>query len=204
MLVMCADNSNAMFHYLCGRVPGRLGWLVGPTYHKFKPWVPYACDNDRYSAFTRGHDWSETKWKRFVEKCANKEYKPLWYLVPDSVGNRDETLRMWDKYAMFAIEHGPIAFAVQDGMVPKDVPACDVVFVGGTTQWKWRTVDIWAKSFKRVHVGRVASIDRLKICESLGVESTDSTGWFKDGNESKKAHWLMQYLLGQNKFETLL
>jgi hypothetical protein len=49
--------------------------------------------------------------------------------------------------------------------------------VGGTTDWKWATVEMWAKEFPRVHVLRVNSPSKLDYLESLGVESCDGTGW---------------------------
>ena len=30
-----------------------------------------------------------------------------------------------------------------------------------------------------VHVGRVNSMKRLRVCEDLGVDSVDGTGWFR-------------------------
>jgi hypothetical protein len=77
--------------------------------------------------------------------------------------------------------------AVQDGMTPADVPKeCAVVFVGGTTSWKWRSLPMWASSFSRVHVGRVNSIRLLLMAENAGAESCDGTGWFRDPRRTKE------------------
>ena len=90
-------------------------------------------------------------------------------------------MESWDRYSRVASDYGwPLAFAVQDGMVPADVPsAANVVFVGGTTEWKWNTVATWAAAFPRVHVGRVNG-HAIWECDRLGVESIDGTGWFRD------------------------
>ncbi len=54
-----------------------------------------------------------------------------------------------------------------------------VVFVGGTKEWKLRTLTMWTESFERVHVGAINSFKVLMRCQELGVESTDGTGWFR-------------------------
>ena len=53
----------------------------------------------------------------------------------------------------------------------------DVICIGGTTEWKWATVEMWVKAFPRVHVLRVNSPTKLDWLESIGVESCDGTGW---------------------------
>src|SRR5690606_19465502 len=82
---------------------------------------------------------------------------PRWLLVPDVVADRDATIARWREWEPKLRPFGfPLAFAVQDGMTAEDVPAdADVIFVGGTTDWKWRTVWRWCHDFPRVHVGRV-------------------------------------------------
>jgi hypothetical protein len=74
-----------------------------------------------------------------------------------------------------------MALAVQDGMTAADVPAeADVVFIGGSTSWKWRSLPEWTAAFPRVHVGRVNSLRLLLMAENAGAESCDGTGWFRD------------------------
>lgn len=74
-----------------------------------------------------------------------------------------------------------MAFAAQDGMTPADVPSdADVVFVGGSTSWKWANLRMWTDNFPRVHVGRVNSRRLLEQAEQAGAESCDGTGWFRD------------------------
>lgn len=59
----------------------------------------------------------------------------------------------------------------------------DVIAIGGTTEWKWSTVEMWAKEFPRVHVLRVNSPSKLDYLESLGIESCDGTGWNRGDRE---------------------
>jgi hypothetical protein len=90
-----------------------------------------------------------------------------------------------------------LAFAVQDGMTPDDVPdGARIVFVGGSDAFKWRTVETWAAHFPRVHVGRVNNIDRVWQCDDLGIESVDGTGWFKDPTREDKLPALECWLAG--------
>jgi hypothetical protein len=189
MMVMLANNSNPIVHYFAGRFPGKIGWLVGPSARhktKLKRWIPYALDNDAYSAFSNHTQWSESDWFALLEWARQSGKKPLWVLVPDVVADKAATLERWQRYNPKVRETK--AFAVQDGMTPDDVPeGAEVVFVGGTTQWKWRSLPMWAEHFPRIHVGRVNTLRRLWTCEELGVESCDGTGWFREGDGARIA-----------------
>ena len=164
-----------------GKYPGRLGHLHSVE-RLSEPiqGIPWACDNGVFGAWSSGKSWSEEPLYRFLDNYA--AWKPLWVVVPDWVGDRDETLRRWDQHAPALQAFGvPLAMAVQDGMTPDDVPAeCSVVFVGGSTSWKWRNLTMWTSAFPRVHVGRVNSIRLLLMAENAGAESCDGTGWFRD------------------------
>jgi hypothetical protein len=120
-------------------------------------------------------------------------------LVPDVVADREATLAKWEQYAPVATRYGwPLAIAVQDGMTPADIPAnAEVIFIGGTTEWKWRSLPMWANTRKRVHVGRVNEVDRLYICERWGVESVDGTGWMQGTENGRQARALGAYLAGK-------
>jgi hypothetical protein len=56
-------------------------------------------------------------------------------------------------------------------------PQPEVVAIGGSDQYKWGSVHMWAASWPRVHVLRCNSPEKLQLLESLGVESCDGTGW---------------------------
>ena len=116
--------------------------------------------------------------------------------MPDVVADREATIAKWAQYLPVVKSHGFLAaFAVQDGMTVADVPSdADVVFVGGTKAWKWATVEMWVKSFPRVHVGRVNGRKSLWICENLGAESVDGTGWFRDESDPCKMPVIMEWL----------
>jgi hypothetical protein len=201
VMVMPANHSSPAVHYWAGRYPGKIGWLIGPTAMpktKLRKWMPFALDNDAFSVWTNKTEWNESAWQAMLNKVSRFNADPLWALVPDVVADRDGTLKKWELFSPVITAFGwPRAFAVQDGMTPKDVPRnADVVFVGGTTAWKWRTVKIWTSNFLRVHVGRVNSVERLQLCEEIGVESVDGTGWFRDSEHAGKARLLEAWIEG--------
>lgn len=206
MIVMPSSNTGIVVGYLAGRYPGRIGHLFGPTDFPTTreprtkgpfEFCPYAVDNGAYGAFASGNEWDEREWIHLLKTVRIRSTKPRWALVPDAVSNRAETVARWQRYYPVVRQMGfPAAFAVQDGMVPIDVPeAASVVFVGGSTGWKWRTVAMWCRAFPRVHVGRVNSYRRLWQCHEAGVESCDGTGWFRgDHGSGKPLRALMAYL----------
>ena len=183
MIVMPA-NSTGWFWHCLSRETGKLGHLFSPGAERGPwPWFPYALDNGAFSAWdAKNNVWDETKWsadrwRRLIFWAASKQQKPLWAIVPDVPGNACATL---ERYERFSTEV-PFtkALAVQDGMTINEARNLnpDVIAVGGTTEWKWATVEMWAKEFPRVHVLRVNMPSKLEYLESLGVESCDGTGW---------------------------
>lgn len=201
-MVMPANHSSPAVHYWAGAYPGKIGWLVGPSAMpktKLREWMPFALDNDAYGAFTSGQPWNEEAWRSMLKQIWHSRRSPLWALVPDVVADREATLAKWVQFLPVVNAFGFVpAFAVQDGMTPADVPAAaKVIFVGGTTQWKWRTVKQWVSNFPRVHVGRVNSLEKLWFCEEIGVESVDGTGWFRDSEHNGKAKLLEIWMKGE-------
>jgi hypothetical protein len=208
-MMMMAGQSNPAWHYAAGKWPGKVGLLLGPSYFKkqaLRPWLPYALDNDAYISWQNQKEWSESAWREMLQWARMTRYKPLWAIVPDVVANRKETLENWKRYAFILDEIGwPKAFAVQDGMTPDDVPeSAALVFVGGSTSFKWRTVTTWVKNFRRVHVGRVNNIEKVWMCQDIGVESVDGTGWFKDPSCEKKLPALFDWFANQRSETTEL
>lgn len=178
-MVMPGNDRGCWWGYLAGKYPGRIGSLVSPGWWKTPvPFAPYALDNGAFKGFQA---------ERFIKLCekAKRHQPPLWVAVPDCVADRDETLRLWDEWARRVADYRwPLAFVVQDGMTPEDVPAqADVVFVGGSDRWKFRNLHLWTENFKRVHVGRVNTERHLWQAQDSGAESCDGTGWFRDVHE---------------------
>lgn len=181
-MVMPANNTGIQVGYLAGRFPGMLGHLFSPGAQRGPfPYMPYGLDNAAFEAYKNGTEWDEAAWRALLEWARISGQPPLWVLVPDVVGDRLRTLRKWEMFHDVARRYGwPLAFAVQDGMEPSDVPAgADVVFVGGSTDWKWSTYRDWCAAFPRVHIGRVNTYGQLVKCLDAGAESVDGTGWFR-------------------------
>ena len=187
MKALLSNQSGTLFGYLAGRFPGYIGNLFSID-GNFHPWAfaPYALDNGAYPAWKNGTKWDEVAWLRLLDRAARCPMQPEWVLVPDVVTNREATLEAWGRWLPEVVQRGLVpAFAVQDGMTADDVPGdAKVLFVGGSTEWKWQTVPMWCSQFRRVHVGRVNYINQLEICYQVGAESTDGTGWFR-GDDSQ-------------------
>ena len=197
---MLGNHSSPPIHYWAGKYPNRIGWLVGPsamTKTKLREWMPYALDNDAFTAWENGSEWEEKAYFTFLDWVATQKIKPLWAAVPDVVTDKDGTLHNWKKYAPRLKNYGwPLAFVAQDGMNPSDVPdEAALVFIGGSYEWKWRSVAKFTGLFPRVHVGRVNTLYRLRRCDELGVESVDGTGWFR--RPEAEFFQLEEYLAGK-------
>lgn len=196
MLVMPSNNSGMEIGRLCGLHPGRIGWLISPEGWRRPPsWLPYALDNGAYGAWANGTPWDEAGFLALLDR-AREAHPPLWVVVPDVVMDREATLARWQVWApriRETLPRTPLAFAVQDGMTPADVPeSAAVVFIGGSTAWKWRHLRTWTRNFPRVHVARVNSERMLWMAHDAGAESCDGTGWMR-GGEARLAE-LARYL----------
>lgn len=190
MIVMPA-NATGWFWHCLARETGRIGHLYSPGAQRGPwPWFPFALDNKVFAYWdmatnTFDHERYEAEampeWLRLIAWAAPTGLAK-WAIVRDVPGNAELTLQHYEKYhRVVADAEIPPAIAVQDGMTPADVRSLKnkpvVICVGGTTEWKWETVEIWAKEFPRVHVLRCNSPEKLPYLESLGVESCDGTGW---------------------------
>lgn len=182
-MVMVANQTGIEVGLLAGRYPGRIGHLFSPGGQR-GPHLPYALDNGAWPAHKNKAAWSEAEWRHLISWSAMSGIRPLWAVVPDVVGDREQTIERWHRYSAIVRAHGfRCAFAAQDGMTPDDVPDDEcVVFLGGSTDWKLSVIDPWCARFPgRVHVARVNTWDRLIKCWRAGAVSVDGTGWFHKG-----------------------
>ncbi len=187
MIVMVSNLSGAVFHYLAGKHPGKVGQLYSPEgYRQPFPWMPYALDNGCYT------NWDEPAFLKTLDKARNCGIRPLWVLVPDVVSDKSATLSRWKEWSPRLREYGwPLAFAGQDGMTPSDVPDdAEVVFMGGSIEWKHRNLERFCAAFPRIHVGRVNTERVLWLCHDFGVESVDGTGWWHRKQTQQLANYL--------------
>jgi len=203
MIVLVAANSNALVHYLAGKYPGSIGWIMSPATKFFPPkeWLPYCVDNGVYSAWNNQEKWSEESFFSILDQCFLSRFKPRWIVVPDAIGDKELTLYQWNQYEhkLRCCYKTPLAFVAQDGMKLHDVPkSADLVFIGGTTKWKWRNAARFVAQFPRVHVGRVNWWDKLEYCERLDVESCDGSGFFREG-DGERSQQLRDFIEGHRR-----
>lgn len=198
MMVLCSNHSSKEFLDYVHEHKGKLGWIMGPTFWK-KPriGIPFALDNDAFIAWKTGTQWNESAWLKMIDKIKDSGQKPRWILAPDKVGDRWGTISLWHKYLPILRQTGwELAFAVQDHMQICDVPyGAVVVFVGGTTHWKWRTARMWCQHFPRVHIGRVRT-KKLQLAEEMGAESVDGSGFLRETFNGATALTLRAFVEG--------
>lgn len=186
--------------------PNRMGLLFGPEAAAWKNprGLPYALDNGRFSVWSKGNDWDEKEFLKLLKKPEKVGYSPLWVVVPDHVGNPGATLQEWRHWVPRITKYGyPLALAVQDGMTPDMVLGLDrlpdVIFVGGTTSWKWRSCKRWCEEFPRVHVGRANTAALLWRAHRCGAESSDGTGWWREEHKKQLRSYLIRSQAGSGE-----
>jgi hypothetical protein len=172
--------------------------------------LPYSLDNGAYGYFLQKKPFDNNAYREFLLKWFTlcRDNKPEWLLVPDCVGDRKKTLQMWEQWHLELKQWGvPLAIAVQDGMTKDDIPKdAEIIFVGGSTEWKLKTIPYWTAHFNRVHVGRVNGWKRIWTCYWHGVESVDGTGFFRGGINGDMSINLQVFLrfLKEKKYNELM
>lgn len=144
--------------------------------------MPYALDNGAWSAFTQNQPFDVPAFERAFDLLGERAD---WVVLPDIVAgglkSLDFSLRWLDRLKNCPAK---LLLAVQDGMRPDDVreflsPAVGL-FVGGSTEWKLKTLHAWGFLARRrnchLHVGRVNSAKRILLCSAAGgAHSIDGT-----------------------------
>jgi len=198
MMIMPGNNGSGIVHFLIGRYPDKIAWINSPMqYKKPPPYMPYALDN---GVFT---NWQPDKFMCMLDKT-KLLHPPLFIVVPDVVGDAGATLIKWHKWQERVTPYGALAFACQDGCNPQDVPPeAYCCFIGGTTEWKLQNAHRFKGVCPWLHVGRVNSPNRVLWAESIGADSIDGTGFFRDGVNGKRAVFLEEYITGEYKQKRL-
>jgi hypothetical protein len=210
MIVMPSNVTGQRFDALWRKHSSRLGHLLSPGGWRYAG-VPYAIDNGAFPAFTKGEPWQLGPFLSHLAKAEAIELehgeRPMWVAVPDVVGDREATLAAWTELAPWirSMTDYPLALVVQDGMTPADVEALevqpDVLFIGGSTEWKWSSLAMWCRAFPRIHVGRVNTYARLWRCQELGVESCDGTGLMRTDRQRVQLARFLDELDGPGQLE---
>lgn len=142
---------------------------------------PYALDNGAWSAYQQKRPFDERAFSLALKKLGARAD---WTVIPDIVAGGLASLDLSLRWMRPVLDATPRALlAVQDGMTPGDVApwlgARVGVFVGGSTDWKLATMDAWGELGHKVgawvHVGRVNSARRIRLCANAGATSFDGT-----------------------------
>lgn len=190
-MIVMPSNSSGWFWHCLARETGRIGHLYSPGAQRGPwPWFPFALDCNIFKYWNQETNTVDLErydaemmhqWVDLISWAAPMG-QALWAIVRDVPGNAELTLQHYETYHRLVVDKDiRPALAVQDGMTPGDVRNLknkpQVICVGGTTEWKWETVEMWAKEFPWVHVLRCNSPQKLYYLEQLGVKSCDGTGW---------------------------
>lgn len=160
LLVMVSNQTGIEVGLLAGKYPGRIGHMFSPGGER-GPWpeLPSALDNDAWPAAKNDRPRNEAGHLKMLNWALLSGARFRFALVPDVVGDRDATLREWERWSPKMAQMGfRLGFAAQDGMTFGDVPDGEcVVFLGGN------------------------GMPRLLAAHHAGAVSVDGTGWFHKG-----------------------
>ena len=175
---------------------GRLACIATPKQGNRIPDDALVClDN---GVFGKGYPGDDA-WLAWVTKHQPIADRVLFVVAPDVVGDAAATLERSRPFLPIIRELGlPAAFVAQDGAETVGVPwdDFDVLFIGGTTDWKLgpHAAELIREAKRRgrwVHAGRVNSKRRFAHFELLGCDSADGTyiAFGPDTNLPNVLHW---------------
>lgn len=170
------------------------GWMVGPLDMggPVREGMPHACDNGAwpcYQAFLKGKRLTaDPDLSAFQASIARHGATADFIVIPDVVqgGNRSWAMT---RYWMRRLRRDPrfkavkLLIAVQDGFTPEMIApflsARIGIFIGGSTEWKLKTMREWGKLARSkgsyCHCGRVNTERRIDQCGASYVDSIDGS-----------------------------
>ena len=153
--------------------------------HRTEGFERYCLDNGAWTAHQQCRQWSP---RPFSSMLASIGHGADFVVAPDVVACGAESLALSLSWAPRLVDICPVYMAVQNGheREPGQVAqqaktaGCVGIFVGGTTEWKERTVHLWSRVAHergmKCHMGRVNSARRVLIAQEAGVDSMDGSG----------------------------
>ncbi|RPK74484.1 hypothetical protein [Streptomyces sp. ADI95-17] len=178
---------------------GLLGCMTTPAQGNVIPdGTPIGADNGCFGNNYPGDDeWFDWLDSRIVRYGADRFLFAVAPDVPfDAAGTLAKSLPWLGRIRGLGVQ---AAFAAQDGCDELGVPwdAFDVLFLAGSTEWKIgpiaeRLSREAKERGKRVHMGRVNSLRRLRIAEWFGCDTADGTylAFGPDKNLARLRGWL--------------
>lgn len=161
----------------------RLGHITIPDRRSWRDQHPagtlWAADNGCYGLGWPGFD----AWFQWLRDLAWDASRCWFATAPDVVGDARATLERSGPWLPRIRSLGyPAALVAQDGLEDLEVPweALDVLFLGGSTDWKLSeaATELAREAIqrgKRVHMGRVNSHRRYRHATEVGCHSVDGT-----------------------------
>lgn len=178
-----------------------IGLLIQPgSYHpsELAHWPVWAADN---GCFAQGDAFNVQAWLGWLLTLPTNGC--LFATAPDVLGNAEATWSRSEPYFATIRSYGfPACLVAQDGFLAHKVDwtAFDVLFLGGSTEWKLSTDAMYAAFAgithgKPVHMGRVNSLRRLLWAHHIGCYSADGT-FLKYGPDVNlpRLKWQLDYL----------
>lgn len=159
------------------QLPSHYGQILTPAGGKITPVARlFAVDNGSYTG-----KFDPDRFMRWLEALKPHQTRCLFVAAPDVVADYPATLAQYGGwYSILRAEEWPVAYVAQDGSEEGELPECQAVFVGGSTQWKMSSaaLDVIRRAKSRklwTHVGRVNSQKRIRHFQLAGVDSVDGT-----------------------------
>ena len=183
MLYLTGAFARHSTRQLAQRLP-QLGAIVSPESGCRLPALNdyswWAADN---GCFTQGDDFNPDAWLAWLSNHEEIQGRCLFAVLPDVVQDARATLERSALWRDALQERGwKRAFVAQDGQESLPVPweHFECLFVGGSTEWKLSDAPPWlvAEAKRRgkwLHMGRVNSLKRLRLCRHQRYNSVDGT-----------------------------
>lgn len=159
---------------------GDLGAITTPKQGNAVPeGVDWTADNGCFGSGYPGDD----AWIRWLASRKADRSRCAFATAPDVVGDAEATLERSAPYLPVIRRLGyRAALVAQDGLEHLRVPWADfdVLFIGGTTEWKLSpyaarlSIEALVRGLP-VHMGRVNSLKRMRHARSIGCSSADGT-----------------------------
>jgi len=154
--------------------------------------VPCALDNGAFSAWSKGYPFPEKAFLDTLDTCYKLNLTLDFIVCPDIVTGGEKSLLFSLEWAQGRLRTAPrLALVLQDGMTPEMIDDYtlsffEVLFVGGTVEWKWKTAEQWVehahKHNKKCHIGQCGKLLSLRMASLLGVDSVDSTSFTRNSS----------------------
>lgn len=138
----------------------------------------WCADNGAFS-----QRWDPETWWTWLNKPEQIDNAAtcLFAVAPDVVGDAEATWKVAEPWLDRIRGLGyPVAYAAQNGLTELPWGRFDVLFIGGTTEWKlgpeargWAAEAV-ARGVP-VHMGRVSSEKRYAYARAIGCQTVDGT-----------------------------